>query len=172
MTHPIFELDQINTLPLWAQVLLASRFSRRILALTPAGTETRAVDILTKGCQALDRAAAAGDLTRDLNEDLRRAKSFQPTGQMHAITATVGHAIAAAEAAVGANDFSAAETALAHSMSRCLAAGSEAPNMTPLQARINLAADFDLLRFNCKEFNVGRYDAIPREVFERLLPPA
>ncbi len=170
MTHPIFQLEQITQLPLWAQVLLASRFARRILALTPANTEPRAVEILNKGCEALDQAAAAGDVIPAVREDLRRANSFQPTGPMHAITVAVGHAIAAAEAAVGAYDFAAAETALINSISRSLTAASESPNTNPLQARILLAADFDLLRFNCKE--LGRYDAIPQDVFSRLLPPS
>lgn len=170
MTHPIFELDQFKDLPLWAQVLMASRLVRRVLARIPSTNEQRAIQVLTAGCDALDACAAQGQVPSDLNEPIRIANSFQPTGTMHSPTVALACAIDAAKAAEASLDFSAAETACSNSIAKSFAWASEAPGMTPLQARILLAADLDLLRFNCKEFNVGRYDAIPKGVFERLIP--
>jgi hypothetical protein len=176
VTAAIFELEKYKDLPLWAQVLLAARMARRsALALPEADSGVRTA--LLEGCDALEWCTrnARAPLSpaaepADVRDRLLRAKRAQPTARSRGAACAFEAAADAAAAAEASLDFSAAETACSNSAWNAIAHSSAAHGMTPLQTRILLAADFDLLRFSCAESRVGRYDALPSDVLGRLIP--
>src|SRR5258705_95786 len=74
----------------------------------------------------------------------------------------------AAHAAEDSTDFSAAESSCVGSIGRCLDAAASSKGMNPLQARILIASDLDLIRFACQEARIGRYDGVGDQVLSRL----
>lgn len=169
MPHAIFELDQMDKLPLWALVLMASRAARRaVLSLRGriAEAEQRA---RLAGCDALDAAAEAGSCAK-VKEALRRAASAQPTASGREVASSLYFAADAAQAAEASLDFSAAETACVNSVMKSIGEARSVKTMTALQSTILLSSDFDQLRFTCGEARIGRYDGLGRDVMLRLTP--
>lgn len=170
MGSALFELDTIKTLPLWAQVLMASRMVRRAVLWLPMDVPESGPRILLAGCDGMDRCAKAGQNLGSEKEAIARAKRFQPSTVTHAAAVAMGWAADAVLAAEASLDFGAAETACVNSAHQAMAHSMESPGLTPLQARTYMAGDLDLLRFACEEARVGRYDGLGDAVFGRLLP--
>jgi hypothetical protein len=170
MTHAIFELESCDKLPLWAQVLMASRLIRRALLALPAKGSESCRAVLLAGCDGLERCAKAGQHLRSEQPAIKRAASFQPSTHTHMVAVAMHWAADAALAAEAALDFGAAESACSNSAWNAMTHASQSPGMTPLQARIYAAADLDLLRFACEESRIGRYDGLGDAVLQRLVP--
>ncbi|MFT3684551.1 MAG: hypothetical protein QM783_06410 [Phycisphaerales bacterium] len=166
----LFDFNSHETLPLWAQVLLASRMTRRAALWMPRSVSTRAREALVAGCDALDRCTVAGSVLADAKEALRKATSFDPDGGSYGAATAMYYALDAAHAAESSLDFSAAETACTASVGRAIAAAADGPGLNPLQARIFITSDVDLLAFGCKEAGIGRYDGVGPHVPQRLTP--
>jgi hypothetical protein len=169
MAHAIFELDQYGQLPLWAQVLMAARMVRRALKELPP-EEADAVRLMHAACDAAVQAASAGSISHGVQNTLRSGNNFTPTARTSALWSAIYFLIDATAAAQASESFSAADAACTSSVGHAFEQLSESPGMSPLRVRILLAADLDLLRFACKEFRVGTYDAIPQDVLLRLTP--
>lgn len=170
MGSALFELDTVKDLPLWAQVLMASRMVRRAVLWLPADVPENGPRVLIAGCDGIDRCAKAGEHLSSEKQAIARAQRFQPSTVTHAAAVAMGWAADAVLAAEASTDFSAAETACVNSAGQAMAHASESPGLTPLQARIFMAGDLDLLRFACEEAGVGRYDGLGEAVFGRILP--
>ncbi|MFZ5617235.1 MAG: hypothetical protein ACOZAA_07945 [Pseudomonadota bacterium] len=165
----IFELDEVEKLPLRAQALIASRMARRAILHLPREFSEGDRQAMLALCDALDRAAATGDLDPTaLDEVIERALATRggPAGEA---AEALYWAWDAAGAAIGALDFPVDDICIM-SASNAIASASRTYGMTPLQAVIFAAADLDLLRFACKEANVGFYDALGAGVMGRLPP--
>jgi hypothetical protein len=166
----LFDLNSHASLPLWAQVLLASRITRRATLWMPRSVSSRAREALIAGCDAIDRCAVAGVVLKAEAPALRKATSFQPDGGSYGAATSMYYAVDAAHAAEGALDFSAAEGSCTASVGKAIAGAAEGPGLNPLQVRILVTSDVDLLAFACKEAGVGRYDGVGKDVPLRLTP--
>jgi hypothetical protein len=168
--HPLLDQDGYKALPLWAQVLLAARATRRAVLWMPASVSASVREKLIAGCDALDRSAEAGSRSREDKRVLDRAAAVQPCIYSHGAATAMYYAVDSAHAAEDSLDFSAAESACTGSAGRAIAAASESRGLNPLQVQIFVSADLDLLTFTCKEARVGRYDGLGQQVMGRLVP--
>jgi hypothetical protein len=160
----------IERLPLWGQVLLACRLARRAVAALPADVPEDERQSLAETCDALQEGCLGGaedDWHRTLLEELR-SRSFSAPAEP--VRAALEAALDAAFAAESSLDFSAAESACTGSTLRAVDSCSRSPGLTPLQARILVASDVDLLAFAANELGVGRYDPLPHDLLGRLTP--
>jgi hypothetical protein len=169
MPNAIFELDQYARLPLWAQVLMATRLIRRALRELPAGDDA-AVRLMEAACDAATQCANAGSMSRALEKQLRDGTAYTPTARTVELWSATYYLTDAAAAAQASESFSAADAACTSSVGQVFAHVSESTGMSPLRVRILVAGDLDLLRFACGESRVGTYDPIPDDVLLRLTP--
>lgn len=170
MAPTIFELDAIRDLPLWAQVLIASRLCRRATLWLVQDTPPKASSLLLAGCDAVDRCALYGQRPKDEIAIIEHAIEYQPSRDAQPAFAAMYYTADAAMAAEASLDFEAAESACTQSVLKAMASVAEQNTLSPIQARIFAAADLDLLRFACKENNIGRYNGLGTAVFRRLIP--
>lgn len=168
MGHAIFELDSIGKLPLWAQVLMASRMARRAVLALPKAAPAKTRTALLEGCDAIERCAVAGSWSSE-EKVVRKAMELRPSGVAHWAGEAVYLAGDAAHAANDSLDFSAAESACEGSVWRAIQAAAHS-GMNPLQAATLMAADLNVLRFACEESRVGRYDGLGKGVMGRMFP--
>jgi hypothetical protein len=151
-------------------VLLACRLARRAVAALPADVPEDERRALAETCDALQEGCLGGgegDWHRALLAGLR-SRSFSAPAEP--VRAALEAALDAAFAAESSLDFSAAESACADSTLRAVDSCSRSPGLTPLQARILVASDVDLLTFATNELGVGRYDPLPHDLLGRLTP--
>lgn len=170
MEGRIFEVDTYGELPLWAQVLLASRLTRRAALWMPEDVPDETRQTLLKACDAIDRCAIAGDWLKAERAVIEKAANMQPVADACGAVNAVYYTADAAHAAHDSLDFSAAESACTSSAGKAMAEAGKSTGLNPLQVRIFAAADVDLLRFACKEAGVGRYDGLGTAVMGRLCP--
>ena len=170
MAHAIFDLKSYDQLPLWGQVLLASRLLRRAILALPEDAPASTRPAMLAGCDAIDRSACAGAVSHEDKAALKRAAGFQPTCYTMAVATSMNWAVDAVLAAEDSTSFSAAEAACGRSVGTALMWAMEADGMTGLQAGIYAATDLDLIRFACAEFRIGRYDGLTMNVMSRLVP--
>lgn len=170
MSHAIFELDTIRDLPLWAQVLIASRLCRRAVLWLATDTPTCTRDCLLAGCDAIDRCVQLGQRPEAELEVIKRAVDHEPPRGAECASTAIYYGADAAFAAESSLDFEAAESACTGSVRNTIAAVAGQDTLTPMQVHIFAAADLDLLRFACKESGVGRYDGLSSAVLGRLTP--
>jgi len=168
--HAIFELETFDRLPLWAQVLLASRMVRRAVLALPADVTVSQRDRWLAGLDAIDRSARDGTWSQDDRRAMGVASRMQPVVNGGKVAEAYHWAADATHAAHDSTDFAAAETACTAGVRNAIAHASESPGMSPLQARIFMAGDLDLLRFACEESRIGRYDGLGTAVLSRLTP--
>lgn len=170
MPEALFDIGVHRGMPLWAQVLAASRMARRAALALPRDVPEASREALLAGCEALDRCCAAGERLSAEMPAIVRARDLRPAGALEGAVAVFRSAADAAHAAQDSLDFSAAESACEGSVGRALHEAGGAVGLNPLQARVLAASDVDVLAFNCREFRVGRYDGVGREVMQRLHP--
>jgi len=170
MSHAIFELETIRDLPMWAQVLLASRLTRRAALWLNPDTPPTARELLLAGCDAVDRCVQAGERSAAELVVIERAVRHSPVRCARPVFDAMYFLADAAYAAESSLDFEAAEPACSGSVQKSMAALCELDTLNPIQVRIFAAADLDSLRFACHEARVGRYDALGADVFARLAP--
>jgi hypothetical protein len=168
----IFELDQFDTLPLWAQVLVASRVVRRgMLAMLPDET-TRSRKVIEDACIAIEWCAEHGGYTHEVQKQLDTACKLREKplpNEQQAIAQSIHCAVDACRAAEAAQDFPVDATVTA-SAKRAFAALASDPRVNRLQLTLLIAGDFDLVRFACSEIGVQRYNGLTKHVFGRLAP--
>ncbi|MCB9889214.1 MAG: hypothetical protein H6836_06525 [Planctomycetes bacterium] len=165
------ELERVAELPLWAQVLIAARMARRAALATPNTVSEKTRTLFLAGCEAIELCAVTGQWRNSEKRTMRRAEEQSMPAQAYAASCVFHHAAAATHAASDSLDFSAAETACVNSVCNALVSAFEIEGTNPLQIRILVAADLDLLRFACQENRISRYDALGSAVLGRL-PPA
>lgn len=170
MAGALFDIGVHRGMPLWAQVLLASRMARRAALMLPRDVPEEHRAVLLAGCEALDRCCEAGERPGSELPAIARARDLRTTGATGLAAEVFRSAADAAHAAQDSLDFSAAEAACQGSVERAVEGAGRTPGLNPLQARILAASDVDVLAFNCREFRVGRYDGVGREVMLRLHP--
>lgn len=168
MTAAIFQLDTLSSLPLWAQVLIASRLARRATLWLPEQTPQDSRNALIARCDILDRCARVGEGGRGELEALAK-----DTPRVHRLAyeaaEAVHHAASAAFAAQSSQDFGAAEPSVPAGLHNAMVHASRSHGLSALQVRIFAAADMDLLRFACAEAGIGRYDGL-KDAVHRLAP--
>jgi len=168
----IFELDQFDKLPLWGQVLLATRMVRRgTLAMLPDEADPMRQRIVA-ACDAIDKCAEHGDGVTRVRSVLDKAAALRDgrtTRLTQAIAQSVWWTIDAARAAEAANDFP-IDSTVTHSALSAIRALAEDRRITPLQLSILMAADLDQIRFACGEARIGTYQGLTAHVFGRLAP--
>lgn len=165
-----FEIGSFAELPLWAQVLLASRMARRTVQWLPPGTLASTQKTLLEGCDGLDRCAEAGTIVDEERRALGRVKSFQPNVYTYAAAMAVQYAVSSAESAVAAMDIAPADELCSVSVGECLACAAKSSGLNPLQVVILARSDIDQLGFTCKEARIGRYNGLGRDMLLRLTP--
>ena len=169
MPHSILQLDSIAKLPLWAQVLLASRTARRAALAMPDTVNPTTRSAILAGCEAVERCAVAGNWSGE-EAVIRRAMDLCPSGDASGAGEAVYFAGDAAHAANDATDFSAAESACEGSVRRSLQAAAGAKGLNALQVMMLIAADLSVVSFACGESRIGRYDRLGQGVMGRLFP--
>lgn len=165
----IFDLEQFDQLPLWGQVLIASRMVRRAaLAMTangPANIHTAVIN----ACDAIDRCVVRGDGVTSESPVFEKARQLRGARDARSLTEAIWWATDAAAAASAANDFP-IDATVTNSARNAIASIAEDPRVTPLQLRVLMAGDLDLVRFACGEARIGTYDGTTRHVLDRLAP--
>lgn len=164
-----FELDQIRTLPLWAQVLIAARMARRATLRLAKGFPDEDRAAMLALCDALDEAAAIGEYWEEKLAPLAARMKALRGGAAGEAADALYWAWDAAGAAHGAQSFPVDATCV-RDVENAIAAASRAEGLTPLQVRLFAAADLEQLRFACGEAHVGFYDALGAHVMGRLAP--
>jgi hypothetical protein len=169
----IFRLDDVEKLPLWAQVWMAARVARRAVLHLPVGTEASVMAALLETCDAIERCCFSGTRRRAPEADQKRMEGVKALKVGRDGRAVVEALYLAADAALAAEDsdsFGAADAACMGSSRRAMAWCAESPGMTPLGVGIFVAADLDQLEFACKEGGVGKYDVLNDLVRGRMAP--
>lgn len=179
-----FDASKMSELPLWSQVLVATRMLRRAAKtlLPPAVTATVTGspgphEQIDSVCDRLDRAAIHGQLS---SAERQAAKHTEETfGNLHApghnqraldtLAMMMHWCIDCAHAADSAQDFPIDATITAD-LQRVLAQFAAHPGVNSLQITITLAGDLDLVHFACEEIRVGRYNGVTDHVMGRLPP--
>lgn len=165
----IFDLDEISKLPLWAQVLLASRMARRATLHSSKSISLTDRKALFDLCEAVDEAAETGEYREMKMRPLADRMKALRGGPLGEAAEACYWAWDAAGAAHGAQSFPVDATCI-RDVQNAISAASRAEGLSPLRVRIFAAADLDLLRFACGEFKVGFYDALGSDVMSRLTP--
>ena len=162
----------LGELPLWAQVLVASRMLQRAALAMQAEWPGALRDLVDPVVAAMQDCAREGG-----NVHRRQALFDHALAQRHADTGTrtapfrgmLWYAIDATRAADAAQDFP-IDATVAQSTLRALRELVADARVTPLQVLVLLAGDIDQLRYACDEARVDRYAALPAHVFLRLAP--
>lgn len=157
-------------LPLWAQVLAMARLlERAALALQDDWPQTLRA-LVERAIAAMHDCAREGGGVHRLRDliDAARIERLAEDATAPA-RGLLWYAIDALRAADAAQDFP-VDATVTHSSLRALQALAADPRLVPLQLRVVLAGDLDLLRHACREADVGRYAALPADVFQRLAP--
>jgi hypothetical protein len=150
----------IESLPIFARVLLASRLARRATLWLAGGGHEAVRAGLIASCDAVERCALGGE-----------APAFNvpqlpyPPGILTFIVEACEEACAAARAAA-AGDAARCSTHVHAS----LAASLESKGFNRLQGAIFLAGDLSQIIFACGEVRLGREQPLTRQVMERLIP--
>ncbi len=165
----LFELDDIPKLPLWAQVLIASRMARRAILHLPKSVSLTDRKALLDLCDATDEAAEVGEYLETKTRPLADRMNALRSGPIGEVAEACYWAWDAAGAAHGAQSFPVDATCIRDAQN-AISAASRSNGLSALQVRIFAAADLDLLRFACAEFKIGFYDALGAGVMGRLTP--
>jgi len=164
------DLPGLDTLPLWAKALAASRIARRAALWMPDSASKNARATFLDACDALDRCALAGERRPADLAIIDKANRVQPGIAEQGASLALYYAADAAHAAESSLDFSAAESACHASMLKAFDAAKSAQGLNPLQVHLFIAADVDILQFACKEARTDKYRGLGQEVAQRLFP--
>lgn len=166
----ILELDRFGELPLWAQVLAATRMVRRAALSLSDLLDAATAALVGDACAALERSADAGDIARADQNQLDLAKALRERAGLEGV---VGEAlwwtIDAAGAAQAAQDFP-VDATVTNSALNTIRSIAAARGFNHIQVQVVLAGDFDLLRFMCRESGVGTYNGLTASVAGNLPP--
>ncbi len=143
--------NALPRLPLWAQVLLASRLLRR----TALALDDHAVLAL---CDRVDASAWEGE-----------CRVTAPSACVSPLRAAVMSLVDAAAGAEGAQSFP-VDSCVTASVERCIDAVRTMRGANALQVAILVSADLDQIAFACKEVGIGTYDGLGAHVRGRLAP--
>lgn len=162
----------LGELPLWAQVLVAARLLQRAALAMPDELPPALRECIDAVVAAMQDCACAGGGVHRHRACFDAAMAWRD-GDAAATTAPLRgllwYAIDATRAADAAQDFPIDATVMRSTL-RGVGELARDARIVPLQTRVLMAGDIDLLRFACDEAAVGRYDAMPDAVFLNLPP--
>jgi hypothetical protein len=168
-----FDKDRFAALPLWGQVLLASRMVRRgALAMFDGDAFIAMRDVVTGACDAIERCAVAGGDTGAVMPVFKRAMALRDSRVPSAVEAcaqSIWWAIDAARCAEAAMDFP-VDATVTNSARNAMGALAADRRVNSLQLFILAAADLDQIAFACSEVHIGKYDGVTAHVIGRLAP--
>ncbi len=170
MPPRIFEIEKYAELPLWAQVLIASRIARRAIVELPTTVTQKDYDQFVSVCDSLDECAIRGERSAEAKSLFDKQLRYQPSRDSTAASQALYYAIDAAHAAESSMDFEAAESACTGSVYKAIAAAAESAFMNPIRIAIFVAADIDQLNFACKSGAAHRYYGLGKEVVGNMIP--
>ncbi|MGE3109761.1 MAG: hypothetical protein AB7G11_06675 [Phycisphaerales bacterium] len=165
----LLDVDGFETLPLWAQTLIAARMVRRGALAMMADGPRDAHEAIMRGCDAIERCAAEGDGMHRERRVLGGAVAARVNPGGRAAVDAMRWAIDAAEAAQAANDFP-VDATVTRSARLAIAALAHDPRVTPMQVMILLRSDIDQVRFACDEAGIQTYNGVTGHVLGRLAP--
>ena len=162
MSHALLNAAaaDIESLPIFARVLLASRLARRAtLWLAGGGHEVVRAGLIAS-CDAVERCVLGGEAPAFEVPDLP-----YPPGVLTFIVEACEEACAAArDAATGDG------AACSGHVRASLAASLDSKGFNRIQGAIFLAGDLSQIVFACGEMRIGRDQPLTRQVLERLIP--
>ena len=162
MSHALLNAAaaDIESLPIFARVLLASRLARRATLWLAGGGHERVRAGLIVSCDAVERCVLGGDAPAFEVLDLP-----YPPGVLTFIVEACEEACAAArDAAAGDGEACSGHVRVS------LAASLESKGFNRIQGAIFLAGDLSQIVFACGEMRIGRHQPLTRQVLERLIP--
>lgn len=157
-------------LPLWAQVLAMARLlERAALALQDDWPQTLRA-LVECAIAAMHDCAREGGGVHRLRDLIDAARNERGTDAATApVRGLLWYALDALRAAEAAQDFP-VDATVTQSTLRALRELCTDARVVPLQLRVLMAGDIDLLRFACTEAGLHRYAALPDAVFLQLAP--
>lgn len=162
--------DALADLPLWAQVLVAARLLQRAARTLRREWPPRLGALVDAAIAAMHDCAREGGGVHRLRDLIDAARHERGTDAATApARGLLWYAIDALRAAEAAQDFP-VDATVTHSTLRALRELCTDTRVVPLQLRVLMAGDIDLLRFACTEAGVQRYAALPDAVFLHLAP--
>lgn len=159
----------LAALPLWAQVLVASRMVRRASLAILEDVPAAPGDAVGSICDAVASCARRGGVTQAEADHLERSLALLDR-RLAPGTGELRRALRFATDAARAAAVDSADAAVTDATMNAVRALEEDERVTSLQLRILLAGDVELLGFACAEAGVGRHDALSDAVVQRLAP--
>jgi hypothetical protein len=170
----IFETGRFGTMPLWAQVLIVSRMTRRatLATLPKEGAPRR--KMLDKALDWMDECCARGEHATVQENRWRSVVAAYADGtfpvDQQPLAEAAFYAVDACRAAIASYDFP-VDATVTQSARKCLASLQSNPRLLPIQILTIFASDVDQLCFACDESKLAHaYATLPPLVFQRLAP--
>lgn len=165
----VLDLDSLNRLPLWGQVLIAARMLKRAL-LAMSGTMPAAAVLHVQALvDAIEHCSAGGGPARPCLQAFEAVASAPKTCETSALIEAARLAVDAARAAEAAHDFPVDATVTQSCLASLRALSADA-RVLPVQIAVLLGGDIDLVRFVASEAGIDRFAPLGRGFPERLLP--
>lgn len=162
MSHAILHAvaADIDALPVFAQVLLASRLARRATLWLAGGGHESFRGELIAACDAVERCTLGAPAVTFVPPSLPFPAGILPF---------IVEACARASLAAGCACQGDCASCSAH-VHASLAASLESPGFNKLQGSIFLAGDLSLISWVCTELRIGHTQRLTQGVLERLTP--
>ncbi len=155
-------------LPLWAQVLVAARLLQRAALTLRREWPVPLGALVDAAIAAMHDCAREGGGVHRLRDLIDAARNERGTDAATApVRGLLWYALDALRAAEAAQDFP-VDATVTQSTLRALRELCTDARVVPLQLRVLMAGDIDLLRFACTEAGLHRYAALPDAVFLQL----
>ena len=162
----VLDLDQFAALPLWGQVLIAARMLQRMLLASAQELPESERLKIDAAIQSIAESALRGGRVREAEGGFASLYARErPTPLVEASR----QLFSAAGAAEGALDFP-VDASVTRSCREALRLLATDERLLPIQIAVLLGSDIDLVRHACREFRVGRYDGLGKDVLQRLTP--
>lgn len=158
--------EQIGELPVWMQVLVASRAVRRVVSTCKDGIDKR---IMTKALDAVDSCAAYGFCEWQEERAMQAATARRGRGEPEttAVREAVFWAVDACMAAEASRDFP-SDSAVTDGALNAISAICGDPRYSATRIEELAAADLDVLRSAVRESRLMAYAPVPESLLSRL----
>ncbi len=163
---PVPYAGQLESLPLFAQALVACRMARRAVQAMLNGADEKCALL---GCDAIESVIELGVGWCDDNPVLSSLARISSTRDNEAALVALNCAIGSVGAAQSAIDFP-VSTNVSPFVQRCIEAVVTDPRISKVQVVIILKSDIDQITFACKEAKIDTCDGVSDYVLGRLTP--